>query len=138
MRNCASSALVPRLRHRPWARPSTRLRSAWGPIGSLWRPFLVPRSSLSATPVQQVRSCSCRSMESAIKLAERFIAGVTKPAPPRRPRARAAALARRRSGVGLRHIPGPSGIFLLAKPASDGLASCRPSRGVNAHGTARG
>ncbi len=35
---------------------------------------------VTLTTFQDVRSYPCRSMESAIKLAERFIAGVTKPA----------------------------------------------------------
>jgi hypothetical protein len=34
---------------------------------------------VTLTTFQDVRSYPCRSMESAIKLAERFIAGVTKP-----------------------------------------------------------
>ncbi len=37
--------------------------------------------------VQNVRSYPCRSMESAIKLAERFVAGVTKPRPAAQPEA---------------------------------------------------
>ncbi len=36
---------------------------------------------VTLTTVQDVRSYPCRSMESATKLAERFIAGVTKPRP---------------------------------------------------------
>jgi len=36
---------------------------------------------VTITTVQDVRSYPCRSMESATKLAERFIAGVTKPRP---------------------------------------------------------
>ena len=36
---------------------------------------------VTLTTFQEVRSYPCRSMESAIKLAERFIAGVTKPGP---------------------------------------------------------
>jgi hypothetical protein len=39
--------------------------------------------AFQATTFKDVRSYPCRSMESAIKLVERFIAGVTKPA--RRP-----------------------------------------------------
>ena len=35
---------------------------------------------VTLTTFKEVRSYPCRSMESAIKLAERFIAGVTKPA----------------------------------------------------------
>ena len=35
---------------------------------------------VTLTTFQEVRSYPCRSMESAIKLVERFIAGVTKPA----------------------------------------------------------
>lgn len=34
---------------------------------------------VTLTTVQEVRSYPCRSLESATKLAERFIAGVTKP-----------------------------------------------------------
>ena len=37
---------------------------------------------VTLTTHKDVRSYPCRSMESAIKLAERFIAGVTKPARP--------------------------------------------------------
>ena len=37
---------------------------------------------VTLTTFKDVRSYPCRSMESAIKLAERFIAGVTKPARP--------------------------------------------------------
>ena len=36
---------------------------------------------VTLTTFKDVRSYPCRSMESAIKLAERFIAGVTKPRP---------------------------------------------------------
>ena len=36
---------------------------------------------VTLTTHKDVRSYPCRSMESAIKLAERFIAGVTKPRP---------------------------------------------------------
>ena len=36
---------------------------------------------VTLTTFQDVRSYPCRSMESATKLAERFIAGVTKPRP---------------------------------------------------------
>ena len=36
---------------------------------------------VTLTTFQDVRSYPCRSLESAIKLAERFIAGVTKPRP---------------------------------------------------------
>ncbi len=36
---------------------------------------------VTLTTFKEVRSYPCRSMESAIKLAERFIAGVTKPRP---------------------------------------------------------
>ena len=36
---------------------------------------------VTLTTHKDVRSYPCRSLESAIKLAERFIAGVTKPAP---------------------------------------------------------
>ncbi len=36
---------------------------------------------VTLTTFQEVRSYPCRSVESAIKLAERFIAGVTKPRP---------------------------------------------------------
>jgi hypothetical protein len=36
---------------------------------------------VTLTTVQDVRSYPCRSLESATKLAERFIAGVTKPRP---------------------------------------------------------
>lgn len=37
---------------------------------------------VTLTTFQDVRSYPCRSLESALKLAERFIAGVTKPARP--------------------------------------------------------
>lgn len=37
---------------------------------------------VTLTTHKDVRSYPCRSLESAIKLAERFIAGVTKPARP--------------------------------------------------------
>ena len=37
---------------------------------------------VTLTTFQDVRSYPCRSLESATKLAERFIAGVTKPARP--------------------------------------------------------
>ena len=37
---------------------------------------------VTLTTHKDVRSYPCRSLESAIKLAERFIAGVTKPAKP--------------------------------------------------------
>jgi hypothetical protein len=37
--------------------------------------------TVTLTTHKDVRSYPCRSMESAIKLAERFIAGVTKPRP---------------------------------------------------------
>ena len=40
---------------------------------------------VTLTTHKDVRSYPCRSMESAIKLAERFIAGVTKPARPTNP-----------------------------------------------------
>ena len=40
---------------------------------------------VTLTTFKEVRSYPCRSMESAIKLAERFIAGVTKPARPSTP-----------------------------------------------------
>ena len=36
---------------------------------------------VTLTTFQDVRSYPCRSLETAIKLAERFIAGVTKPRP---------------------------------------------------------
>jgi hypothetical protein len=36
---------------------------------------------VTLTTAKEVRSYPCRSRESALKLAERFIAGVTKPAP---------------------------------------------------------
>ena len=36
---------------------------------------------VTLTTYQDVRSYPCRSLESATKLAERFIAGVTKPRP---------------------------------------------------------
>ena len=42
---------------------------------------------VTLTTHKDVRSYPCRSMESAIKLAERFIAGVTKPARPSTPEA---------------------------------------------------
>ena len=42
---------------------------------------------VTLTAAQEVRSYPCRSLESAIKLAERFIAGVTKPARPSTPEA---------------------------------------------------
>ena len=42
---------------------------------------------VTLTTFKDVRSYPCRSMESAIKLAERFIAGVTKPARPSTPEA---------------------------------------------------
>src|SRR5512135_2241698 len=41
---------------------------------------------VTLTTHKDVRSYPCRSMESAIKLVERFIAGVTKPARPTSPR----------------------------------------------------
>jgi hypothetical protein len=40
---------------------------------------------VTLTTHKDVRSYPCRSMESAIKLAERFIAGVTKPRPAAEP-----------------------------------------------------
>ena len=40
---------------------------------------------VTLTTHKEVRSYPCRSMESAIKLVERFIAGVTKPAHPSTP-----------------------------------------------------
>ena len=40
---------------------------------------------VTLTTHKDVRSYPCRSMESAIKLAERFIAGVTKPRPAAQP-----------------------------------------------------
>ncbi len=40
---------------------------------------------VTLTTQKDVRSYPCRSMESAIKLAERFIAGVTKPAKAQNP-----------------------------------------------------
>ena len=40
---------------------------------------------VTLTTFKDVRSYPCRSMESAIKLAERFIAGVTKPAKAKNP-----------------------------------------------------
>jgi hypothetical protein len=40
---------------------------------------------VTLTTHKDVRSYPCRSMESAIKLAERFIAGVTKPRPTPQP-----------------------------------------------------
>ncbi len=42
---------------------------------------------VTLTTHKDVRSYPCRSMESAIKLVERFIAGVTKPARPAAPEA---------------------------------------------------
>jgi hypothetical protein len=42
---------------------------------------------VTLTTHKDVRSYPCRSMESAIKLVERFIAGVTKPARPSTPEA---------------------------------------------------
>ena len=42
---------------------------------------------VTLTTFQEVRSYPCRSLESATKLAERFIAGVTKPARPSTPEA---------------------------------------------------
>jgi len=42
---------------------------------------------VTLTTHKDVRSYPCRSMESAIKLVERFIAGVTKPARPSAPEA---------------------------------------------------
>jgi hypothetical protein len=40
-----------------------------------------PLYVVTLTTAKDVRSYPCRSRESALKLAERFIAGVTKPAP---------------------------------------------------------
>jgi hypothetical protein len=40
---------------------------------------------VTLTTHKDVRSYPCRSLESAIKLAERFIAGVTKPRPAAEP-----------------------------------------------------
>src|SRR5512136_207234 len=45
---------------------------------------------VTLTTFKDVRSYPCRSLESATKLAERFIAGVTKPARPSTPEAEAA------------------------------------------------
>ena len=42
---------------------------------------------VTLTTHKDVRAYPCRSMESAIKLVERFIAGVTKPARPTTPEA---------------------------------------------------
>ena len=58
---------------------------AWGVLN-----FVV-----TLTTFQDVRSYPCRSMENALKLAERFIAGVTKPRPaaPPAPEQSAPALA---------------------------------------------
>ena len=39
------------------------------------------RGTFTLTTLKDVRSYPCRSLESATKLAERFIAGVTKPRP---------------------------------------------------------
>jgi hypothetical protein len=50
-------------------------------IGSPQGPRGVLNFVVTLTTFQEVRSYPCRSIESAIKLAERFIAGVTKPRP---------------------------------------------------------
>jgi hypothetical protein len=42
---------------------------------------------VTLTTFKDVRSCPCRSLESATKLAARFIAGVTRPARPSTPEA---------------------------------------------------
>ena len=80
---------------------------------------------VTLTTHKDVRSYPCRSMESAIKLAERFIAGVTKPRP-RRPAARNHPGSRCRTGGGVSQhprLPG-RGFFLLANPPVPGGTPC--------------
>ena len=75
---------------------------------------------VTLTTHKDVRSYPCRSMESAIKLAERFIAGVTKPRPaaPRSPKPPAPPARRAcRTGGGVSQPPRrQSGIFSAREP----------------------
>ena len=72
---------------------------------------------VTLTTHKDVRSYPCRSMESAIKLVERFIAGVTKPARPGPGRNHPGP--RGRTGGGLGYLPGACpGIFSARVPKS--------------------
>ena len=77
---------------------------------------------VTLTTHKDVRSYPCRSMESAIKLVERFIAGVTKPARPSTPEAetnphqyRRPAAHRRTSGGLSQTSPAPVGDFFCSR-----------------------
>ena len=74
---------------------------------------------VTLTTHKDVSSYPCRSMESAIKLVQRFIAGVTKPARPTAPGQSGSdpSTLNQRSGLS-QTSPAPGrGFFLLANPA---------------------
>ena len=80
---------------------------------------------VTLTTHKDVRSYPCRSMESAIKLVERFIAGVTKPARPSTPEAetnphqdRRPAAHRRTGGRIGQTSPAPVGDFFCSRTAA--------------------
>ena len=72
---------------------------------------------VTLTTHKDVRTYPCRSMESAIKLAERFIAGVIKPRPAApQPEATPAPAAEPGGGVSQLSPVAPPGIFFCSLP----------------------